>query len=395
MTGYTVCAVAVLAAPHLWAWTNLKTTILWWLTVGFASVFQARRLAEERGGFRKLFREALNVTAIITFIAEFGSFPLPVELVLPVPLTFIAGMLAVAPSQPKAAVVIKPLTWILILAGLSYLGWSVHVIANNPTAFHRWNTLREFGDPILLSIAFIPFLFSLAVVMTHETIFTSLRVMWSRQDLARYAQRRALWSFGGDLDGMRRLARDLKMNDIEDRSEVEAAIRQIKRLKRREKHPPSTPPDQGWSPYTATRFLEGEGLIAGDWHPSFGEWRAEASMAKLSEAPLSDSASYYLSGSEFAATRLSLELNADLKNDTAASDGRFYRMVHRLLERALPPDEATPLFERLGRHDGAWASQSGCRLSMRRDDWGDANFGGYSRSLTMTHPAHIPNGYNG
>ncbi len=84
MTAYTVAMVVVFATLNLWEWTNFKTTLLWWMTVGFASIMDAQRLAEEPGAFRRLVRDTINITAAITFIAEFGSFPLIVELLLPV-----------------------------------------------------------------------------------------------------------------------------------------------------------------------------------------------------------------------------------------------------------------------------------------------------------------------
>ena len=389
MTAYTVAMVVVFATLNLWEWTNFKTTLLWWMTVGFASIMDAQRLAEEPGAFRRLVRDTINITAAITFIAEFGSFPLIVELLLPVPLTFITLMSVLAPRQPEAAILIKPLNSLLMLAGLGFITWSVWVIAKDPTEFLNWNQLREFGDPILLSVAFIPFLFGLSVVMTHEAIFTSLKILWSRPQLVDYAKRRALWSFGHDLDGMKRLARDLRMNDFEDRKSVDEAIAQIKRLKRREKDPPSTPAEKGWSPHEAIRFLEHEGIVAGDWHPSFGEWRAERAVVKLTEGFKADNVSFYLSGSEFAVTRLALTLNSNNHNADANSDERFDAMALSLLERARTSSEAAVIAARL--HDQAIlvVKDDGWRFSMKRDTWGDAKFGGYSRRFELVHKAHV------
>ncbi|HAV50607.1 MAG TPA: hypothetical protein DCX75_10975, partial [Brevundimonas sp.] len=205
MTAYTILIVTLLAKLNAWEWSNLKTTVLWWLTVGFASLWEAQRIGEEKHPVRRLLLDALSLTAAITFIAEFGSFPLWAELILPVPLTFIALIVAMAPTLKGGEILVKPLLWILAIAGLGYLAWGTREILAAPFTFLSWNTLREFAAPIILSIAFIPFLFALAVLMTHETIFTSLKIMWKRPDLAAYAQRRALWAFGYDLDGMKRL----------------------------------------------------------------------------------------------------------------------------------------------------------------------------------------------
>lgn len=388
MTVWTVAAVAALYLLNLWEWSNLKSTLLWWLTVGFFSVRDAQNLAKEKKPFRRLLKDAINVTAVLTFITEFGSFPLLAEIGLLAFLTFVSMMLAVAPTQPSGAILIKPLTWILTIAGLGYLGWSLLTIAGDPAAFLTWDNAREFGDPILLSIAFIPFLFGLAVVMTHETIFTSLKIMWNSPDLAAYASRRAFWSFAHDIDGMQRLARDLKMNDIKDRQGVDDAIRLIRKLKRRERNPSPTPPERGWSPHEAIRFLESDGIVANDWHPAFDEWRAEKASFKLDERSLPDTVSYYLSGSEFATTKLVLNLNADSRNDSAASDDRFHTMVLRLLERALPSEEATAMLARL--QQDVVIKEGGWRFSMKRDDWGVGINSGYGRRFQLTHTAHVP-----
>ncbi|MDZ4056476.1 MAG: hypothetical protein U1D69_05810, partial [Polynucleobacter sp.] len=54
MTAYTLGAVVTLSKLNLWEWTNLKTTVMWWLIVGFASIWQSLRVVEERGAFRRL-----------------------------------------------------------------------------------------------------------------------------------------------------------------------------------------------------------------------------------------------------------------------------------------------------------------------------------------------------
>jgi hypothetical protein len=392
MTAYTMLVVVLMATLNLWEWSNLKTTLLWWITVGFGSVFEAQRLTKDPNGFRRLIKEAIGVAAFIAFIvSEFGSFPLFVELILPVPITFIALMRAMVPRQPGAAILIKPLAAIMSVIGFIFIGWSVMQIVSDPSDFWQWNTLREFGDPILLSIAFIPFLYALAILMEHESLFTSLKVMWTRPDLAAYAQRRSLWAFGHDLDAMRRLARDLKMNDVEDRQGVDDAIRLIRSLKRREKNPPTAPAEKGWSPHEAIRFLEAEGVVAKDWHPTtFGEWRAEASVVKLGDGFSPDNVSYFLSGNEFATTRMVLILHTDHRNDTAASDALFYVMVLKLLERAVPIDQAGAILGRLHDQGDMVIKEGGWRFSMSRDDWGNAKFGGYARNFKLTHPAHVP-----
>ena len=200
MTIYTVVAVALMFTLNIWEWQNLKTTLLWWITVGFGSVFEAQRLAKEPGSFRRLVSEAVSFAAAIAFIvSEFGSFPLIVELVIPLPIIFIALVQAVATTQPKGGVLLKPLGCLVTMIGIVFISWSIKQIAEVPSAFFQWNTLREFTVPIILSIAFIPFLYGLGMFMEHETLFSSLKVMWARSDLAAYAQARPVGGLGWHL----------------------------------------------------------------------------------------------------------------------------------------------------------------------------------------------------
>ena len=394
MTLYVIVSVAVLATAHLWDWPNLKTTLVWWLTFACTTMFQAHQMASERGAFQKLVRDAVNWTSVILFIAEFGSFDLWVELVMLPVLTLIALLLAVAPSQPKGAIVIKPLSAVQNFAGCIILAGSVLHIAANFSEFATLNSLREFGTPILLTLLFVPFLYVLAALMTHETTFTSLRIRTKDQALAGYAERKAILAFGLDIDASKRLTRDMTLTDVADRQGVDRAIREIKRLKKVEKNPPRLPKSEGWSPYEATRFLESHNVLAKDWHAAFGEWRAEAASVELFGGPLSDRVSYYLSGTERAATKISLILNADYMHDPVAADGAFHTMVRTLLERAVGVADPDSLLARLQAQAGQAIDVGGKAISIKWDEWAPAPRGGYTRNFTMRHEAHVLNKFD-
>lgn len=394
MTLYVVASVALLAVAHLWDWPNLKTTLVWWTTFACATMFQAHRMAGERGAFRKLLRDAVNWTAVILFIAEFGSFALWVELIMLPVLTLIALLLAVVPSQPNASIIIKPLTSLQNTAGWIIFAGGLWHIAANFSEFATLNSLREFGDPILLTLLYVPFLYVLAAMMTHETTFTSLRIRTKDEALARYAERKAILAFGLDSDASKRLTRSMTLNDIADRKGVDAAIREIKRLKSVEKNPPRLAEGEGWSPYEAGEFLGGHGIVANDWHAAFDEWRAEAASVKLGDRALPDRVSYYLSGVERAATKISLILGADYMNDTAASDDAFYAMVRTLLGFAFGEAESDELLARLRAQPDLSIDVRGKAISIRWDEWGPAPRGGYTRNFTMHHEAHVLNRFD-
>ncbi|MFN3498852.1 MAG: hypothetical protein ACK40A_10655, partial [Pannonibacter indicus] len=82
MSLYVVACVWLLAWLSLWDWPNLKSTLLWWLTVGFTVVSEAQQLKDKPHALRKLVRDAFTLSAVVLFIAELVSFPLWVELLM-------------------------------------------------------------------------------------------------------------------------------------------------------------------------------------------------------------------------------------------------------------------------------------------------------------------------
>ena len=389
MTAYVVAIVAALWALHAWAPTNLKTTLVWWLTVGFASVFQTQKIAEQPGAFRKLIVEAVAWTEVVVFLAEVHSLPLLGELVLLPFLTLVACLLVVAQSRKDSQILVGPLTGFQIYAGLGILVFSLIGIVKDPKDFLTRNTLREFADPILLSLAFIPFLYGLALVMTTEQRFTMLRIQGADPRLAGYAQRRALLSFGIDFEGARRLARDIRLRDIEDRAGVDAAIREIKALQRRERHPPSVDRQDGWSPYAAQVALKAHGVVTDDYHRAFDSWWAQAPSVKLGDEPLPPRVSYYIGGTEHAVTRLRLHLDINFEADTTAVEAIYRQMCATLLTWALGGDIAAEVLPLVLDDENRTLSFAVGQVRLERNAWGVGKLGGYGRDLTIVHPAHV------
>ncbi len=54
MSFYVAVCVLLLAEVNLWEWPNLKSTLLWWVTIGFTSVFEAQQLRTSRTRYASL-----------------------------------------------------------------------------------------------------------------------------------------------------------------------------------------------------------------------------------------------------------------------------------------------------------------------------------------------------
>lgn len=391
MSLYVAACVWLLALLNLWDWPNLKSTLLWWLTVGFTSVFEAQQLKDKPHALRKLVRGAFTLSAVVLFIAELVSFPLWVELLMLPSLVFLTLFIAVGEHQtdkPGIPRVLKLLRGLQMVTGLTILGFSYWLVAASITEFWSVTTFREFGLPLLLWLMFIPFIFLLAVFMTYEEAFIYLQIRPKQAPIARYARWRALFAFGWNFDGVKRLARDIRGRDIADKQSIKEAIREIKRLCKIEKNPPNVTRAEGWSPHAARLFLEEYGLVTDDYHRTQWEWFAHTPSVRTNDKVLADRISYYLTGNERAVTRLRLALDGSNQNDTGESQQAFDERALTLLAKAFDADRATTIYVRAQTSEPESLVVDDVRVSLDRSDWGDARLGGYVRNLTIQHPEH-------
>jgi hypothetical protein len=156
-------------------------------------------------------------------------------------LVFLTLLIAVGEHQtekPGIPQVLNLLRGLQTIAGLIILGFSYWLVAGRVTEFWSLNTLREFGLPLLLWLMFVPFIFLLAVYMTYEEAFIHLQARPKQASIVRYARWQALLAFGWNIDGVKRLVRDMRGRDIADKQGVKDAIWEIKRLLKIEKNPP-------------------------------------------------------------------------------------------------------------------------------------------------------------
>lgn len=391
MSLYVAACVWLLAWLNLWEWPNLKSTLLWWLTVGFTSIFEAQRLKEEPHMLRKTVSDAFKLSTIIVFVAELVSFPLWVELLMLPSLTLLALLIAVSELQtnkPGVSETLKLLRRIQNLTRLIILGFSYWLIASRVTEFWSLNTLREFGLPLMLWLLFVPFIFTLATYITYEEAFIHLQMRPKQNSIVNYARWRALFAFGWNIDGVKRLARDIRGRDISNKKDVNEAIREIQRLLKVEKNPLDLPKSEGWSPHKARIFLEEYGLITDDYHRTQGEWFAHVPSVKLNDNLLADRISYYLSGHERAVTRLRLALSGSNQNDPVEAQRAFDERALALIIKAVDAERAMTIYTHAQASEPEAVVIDGVRVTLDRSAWGDEQHGGYDRNLTIQHPTH-------
>lgn len=383
MGAYVALSAWLLAVIGPWGFANLKATIIWFIAFALGWMFDMKRWeADPNDGARATLKEILSVTTFVTFLTEFYTFHLAVELVLVPVITLITLIGTFAQGRPGHEVVAKVFSGLLAISGVALLGYAAYRLIGDLRGFATMETGREFAVPALLSLLFIPFMYAFNVYAAYDSAFRILPTRIEKSGIAAYALRRAILSFWLDVKLMRRWKATLFQRSAITRADVDELITTMKAAKRRERTPPSVAPEEGWSPYAAISWLKHLGLAAPAYNPIYGgEWGASSPYRKLDGGVLGDSLAYYVRGNEHAATKLTLMLNRDRlsKQASEASLDAFSEALMALLAGAL----------------GAKAARAarGLKNKKRRTQEGFATLvlsdSDFTIKLTVTHRAHV------
>ncbi len=331
---WVIASIALLAHLDLWRWDNLKATIVWALTFAPVAVFEFHRAEKGPGFFRRAILEITAATVLVKFLVDEYSFTLWIEFLLVPFLILVVALHATAKAKPEYRTVERVAESVLALAGLAYVVNAIVQVLGDLRDFARYETLREFLTPILLSVAFLPIVYGLAVYAAYETAFGRLRVWIDNDELRAYARRRALLAFGLDLERLRRWSRDTALSRPADHAAVRTSILQVKRNAARAQASPPVFLDEGWSPHVAKDYLVSEGLVTGDYHASFEEWFAASPMVEWGDGVFPDNIAYYVEGDERVATCLKLKLHVNNPALDATTLARFLGLTATLLKAA-------------------------------------------------------------
>ena len=170
--GYTVFSVYLLSQVGLWANHLIKDTILWGFLSGLGAIIQYNRKDSFKANTRLWFRDAASITAIVIFVSQEYTFGLIVEFITVPLLIIVGGVQAVAETRkdPASKKLVQIFTGLLIIYGLSTIGFSIYQIVADPSDFFTLYTLQSFLLPILLLILFIPFYYAVMFYSLYESL---------------------------------------------------------------------------------------------------------------------------------------------------------------------------------------------------------------------------------
>jgi hypothetical protein len=336
MVSYISLLVYLLYVVGVWDTNQLKSTIIWSVSVALLSLFRIHKTKEDKDFFRNSVKDIFRLTIFLEFIADFFSFNLIFELIF-IPLTvFLGGVLAYSQTDNKFESAEKLLNNVFSLLGFFLIAYAGYRISSDISAFTSLNTLSDFYTPPLLSLGFLPFLFIMLIYHNYETAFIRIKHLIKEESLHQYAKIKAGIKFNVNFKLLKRWLNSLVYLQIESKDDIDLSIHELESTLRREKNPQKVPFSQGWCPFKAKSYLEESGLISGDYH-SIGEneWHASSPYLEIGEGIIPDKIAYYIYGEITVAKLLKLVLNNNNNNTDEDSLCMFLDIAKLLYKKAL------------------------------------------------------------
>jgi hypothetical protein len=229
MAVYAGFLVWLLSLARIWTSAIIAETIFWFFGPAIVLYSQFDKASHDPHFFRRTAVATVKVTVVVEFVINLYPMPLILELLLVPVLAFIAGMLAVA-TRPEHRQLKGCLEFLFAAFGFVLVGYTVMQVLHAPKDFATLDNLRAFVAPILLSLAFLPFVYAVAVFALYDRLSRMLHWRPGGKDLPAYAKRRVFRAALFRLRTVRRFADDYsdKFMRASSRADIDRAIREIK-----------------------------------------------------------------------------------------------------------------------------------------------------------------------
>lgn len=193
-------AAVVWGTSHVGLWNRglLKETIIWGLVTGFVLLFNTHKVRSVTF-FRDTTAQAVGLSAFIEFFLNTESFNLLVELVLQVVLILVAGMLAVTSDEAKHRQLRRLLEGLLTVVGVGLVIATAWKLGQDWSTIDRGLLWRSLLLAVWLTIAALPFIYGLSLVMGYELLFSRMDLRHKPRRLSVKLRAAAIAGLGGRL----------------------------------------------------------------------------------------------------------------------------------------------------------------------------------------------------
>jgi len=229
MTLYVCLLIYFLMNLGFWDFSYLSVTVIWFIGVAISMFVNAPHLTES-GSFKDVIWDNLKITAFIEFIANLYVFNFWVEFFFVIPFSVIlGGLLGVASVKYKDQKTESCLKTSAVILGASFLIYALFRIISDFQGFASLYNLKEFILPFIFTVALLPFIYILALYVTHSSIYMRLDRLIKDKALARYAKRKTAFAFNFNLKLLHKWARRIYTLNFDSKESIIKAIGELKK----------------------------------------------------------------------------------------------------------------------------------------------------------------------
>lgn len=210
----------------LWDKTLIKDTIYWTFGVGFIIMMNFDKALKEKDYFKNLIKANFKLLLIIEFIIGLYVFGIITEFIL-MPFVILFSILLGYIEVYKEYKEVQNFLYIIFsILGIVYLIYSGYHIYQDFNDFASYDNLKVFLFPIIMSILFLPFAYSFALLIHYESLFVRLGFsLKDKKELRRYAKWRIILSVNFSILKLKRITPGFLFGGCSTKDDIKKEIR--------------------------------------------------------------------------------------------------------------------------------------------------------------------------
>jgi hypothetical protein len=187
----TLLAAAItigLAWSGYWRASMIPTTVAWFVGTAIVGAFSMGGVSE----LRRLAVRTVALTAVVEFVSNAYTFPLPVEMLLVPTVVILVTLASFADRRPEFANTRMPFKVLCVVLFVGTLTPTFIYLVQHAGLLASADRAREFLLPLILTVAFLPYFYLVQMVVAWQTALSMLEDQMEERPLLLKAARRAL-----------------------------------------------------------------------------------------------------------------------------------------------------------------------------------------------------------
>ncbi|PKL67012.1 MAG: hypothetical protein CVV28_08120 [Methanobacteriales archaeon HGW-Methanobacteriales-1] len=225
MTLYISLILYLLYYIELFNISLVKNAIFWFI-IGAIPLFYKTNDIEKK--YKNFFRnnviECFALPAIFSFLINFNTFNVIIELILISIIIFIVLLISVSKTNAKYKPAEKFFSIILVIIFLCLILNFIYNLFINPNGFLSKNTLITFILPAILTIFLLPYIYALALYIEYDSFYSRLKAVPNISKIYKYVFKKVFKKYNLDFFGLTAFLPEFRFYNIQNNADIKKEI---------------------------------------------------------------------------------------------------------------------------------------------------------------------------